>query len=207
MKLPKNNTRSLPIHPDPKAAEAFWEWFGNSRIKDARGRPKVMYHATGDDFDSFDTGRGDLGAHFGTLAQAEYATKRSQAPAIMPVYLKIESPLKLKDVGSFHADGIIMQLAAKGWLPRAEAKRIYDACDKDWRLRKEWDPAIRQMIIDRGFDGVVYNNTHEGEGFSYIVLHPSQIKSAIGNSGRFLMDSLSLTDQAVPDHALKVRIA
>lgn len=156
----------------------------------------VVYHATNADFNVFDTTMSDLGAHFGTLEQANkvaetrlFGRKPGAGPSVMPVYLNLRSPLRLKDVGTFHADGIAPQLAAKGWMTKAEAKAIVSAIDRDWNLREKYDKQMRELIQSEGYDGVVYKNTHEGDGDSYIVFKPEQVKSAIGNNGAFDKDN------------------
>lgn len=149
----------------------------------------MVYHATIHDFDYFDTSKGDLGSHFGSLEQANnIATHRLSyhhegGPLILPVWLQITNPLRLKDVGSFHADGIADQLERKGLLAKGEGKRIVKEIDLDWKLRKQYDPICLKAIIDAGYDGVVYANTaeHEGSGDSYIVFNADQVIFAISN--------------------------
>lgn len=165
---------------------AFKAWHEGSKVKG------VVYHATANAFDAFDTstGRSDLGAHFGNEAQANrLATGMRlggrEGTNVMPVWLSIKNPLRLKDVGTFHADGIADQLERKGLLPKGEGKRIVREIDADWKLRAKYDPMMRQIIEDAGYDGVVYANTQEGAGDSYIAFRPTQIKSAIGNVGTF----------------------
>ncbi len=175
----------------PRTPE-FRNWYGNSAVK------SVVFHATTNEFDAFDTERSDLGAHFGTLDQAENIVKNRLGsrgtPRIIPVWLSIQNPLRLKDVGSFHADGIARQLEQKGMLPKGEGKRIEKEIDADWKLRKKYDPMLRKIIKDAGYDGVVYKNTATGEGpgDSYIAFEPTQIKSATDNSGAFDPDNASI---------------
>ena len=38
---------------------AFRRWFGKSKVTDASGKPKIMYHGTGMDFSSFKPGEAD----------------------------------------------------------------------------------------------------------------------------------------------------
>lgn len=159
------------------------DWLAKSRVR------QVMYHATSAlvDFESFDTSKGDLGAHFGTLPQANHIASHrlsaSDAVRIIPVWLRIMNPLRLKDVGSFHADGIALQLEKKGLLAKGEGKRIAWETDTNWRLRKIYDPRLRNLILAAGYDGVVYANTQEGLGDSYIVFDPDQIRFALSPRG------------------------
>lgn len=180
---------------DREFKAAAREFTRQSRVK------TPVYHATSADFTAFDTdGKSDLGAHFGTTEQANKSAGRNrgkgaEGPQIMPVYLDIRNPLRLKDVGSFHADGIAPQLAAKGWLSKADAKRIVKEIDADFKLRTVYDQQMRQLIKDNGYDSVVYKNTTEGAGDSYIAFEPTQIKSAIGNRGTFDRNDPNILNQ------------
>ena len=141
-----------------RICENFCAWFGTSKIVSASGVPLRVFHATGSQFQAFDTNLSDLGAHFGTQAQAEKRTPpRGNAEVNMVVaYLSIDNPIRLKDVGSFHADGVALQLEAKGLLPKGEGKCMHKAADANWRLRKEFDTRIKNVLKEAGFDGVIY---------------------------------------------------
>lgn len=147
-------------------------------------RPIIAYHATcSPAFEKFDTSRGDLGAHFGQLSQAAHISlnRHGGRPEshVMKVRLHLQSPLRLKDVGSFHADGIARQLDKKGILPPAlkgRGKQIEKEIEADWKKRRVYDPILRQAIIDAGYDSVKYANTNEGAGDSYIAFFPEQIE-------------------------------
>ena len=122
-----------------------------------------MFHRTADDFAEFDTTRGDLGSHFGPLSLVNQLPRYDLSGGecvtgdrIIPVWLRIFNPLRLRDVGSFHADGIVLQLARKGLLPIKAAKEIHAECDADWRLRKGNDDRLRRLIRAEGFYGVQY---------------------------------------------------
>lgn len=169
----------------PKTEE-FRSWFEGSKVR------HPVYHATTSDFEAFDVTKSDLGAHFGNEDQANKITKSGRlarpganaAPNIIPVWLSIKNPLRLKDEGSFHADGIAVQLERKGILPKGDGKKIRAEIDGNWRLREKYDPLVKAAIQAAGYDGVVYKNEHEGEGDSYIAFAPSQIKS-VNNRGTF----------------------
>lgn len=166
-----NAFKTNRIHPTLKS------WFAGSKVR------QTVYHATAADFEEFDTSRGDLGAHFGTMDQANHiAASRlggQEGVRIIPVWLNLKNPLRLKDVGSFHSDGIARQLESKHLLPKGEGKRIEQECDANWRLRKTYDPMLISLIREAGYDGVIYANTQEGTGDSYIAFDSNQIKSVI----------------------------
>jgi hypothetical protein len=198
---PRSPSRDQSLAPNGRQVrENFKAWMGRSRVR------SVVYHATNNDFDAFDVDRSDMGAHFGNLEQMQGLESRlsmrsmsntASGMVVMPVWVRMVNPLRLKDVGTVHADGIADQLEKKGILAKGEGKRILQECNADWRQRKVHDPVLRQKIIDAGYDGIVYKNEHEGSGDSFIAFDPKQIKSAIGNSGLFMKDQASLTDTEV----------
>lgn len=52
--------------------DAFWRWFGQSKVVDGQGHPKVMYHGGGfEEDDPQGISTSGLGAHFGTRMSAE----------------------------------------------------------------------------------------------------------------------------------------
>lgn len=199
----------LNLARPPKSSE-FQTWFGNSAIVDERGAPKTVYHNTATDFTSFDTGKSaELGTHFGTVDQAnemslsqpgkENSPTRKRAQT-MPVYLKIENPLRLEDAGSFEPEHVVPQLEAKGVITPAQAKdilRTHNAGETLFANEK-----IKTLLKNAGYDGITYLNRREGipgtipveddklsaEDFkkkypaaqdSYIALDPEQIKFAL----------------------------
>ena len=56
-----------------------------------------------------------------------------------------------------------------------------------FKQRKNWE-MLRDAMEEAGYDGIAYLNQYEGDGennLSFIALRPEQIKSAIGNNGKF----------------------
>jgi len=148
-----------------------------SRVK------KPLYHATNAEFEVFDVDRSDLGPHFGTDEQAEYVLKNrisgrpdGVTPYKKTVLLNVSNPLRLKDEGCFHADCIAKQLLAKKLINKEFYSKMIADIEGDWKLRKEYDRLVRSVLLDRGYDGVVYKNAHEGRGDSYIAFKSDQIK-------------------------------
>lgn len=141
-----------------------------------------VYHATAAGFETFDLSKSDLGIHFGNLDQAEYILKhrknKSEGQNIHPVLLKIENPLRLKDTGSFHADAIADQLLKKKLIDKQLYNEIVEA---GWQERKKYDAIIRNILLSKGYDGVVYKNEMEGYGDSYIAISNDSIRSIYQN--------------------------
>lgn len=85
----------------------FWKWFGDSKVVDEQGNPLVVYHGTNTDFDQFIT---YYGAHFGNKDQVDEIHDRMDFNELrdglntIPVYLSIQNPKRIKDLGSSKYD-------------------------------------------------------------------------------------------------------
>jgi hypothetical protein len=197
---------------DPiKTWPQFKQWFGNSKVVDEAGKPKVLFHGTDQHFDEFT--RGELGSHFGT---AEQANKRLDSSIgkprlgenIIPAYIRVNNPIRLSsDPGYFGRLSLLDQLVKDNAISAPESKELLDRMNEsDKRFastgsaneRAERFKLIREYLKSKGYDGIVYPNEYEGTGESYIVFDPTQVKSAIGNSGAFDPKSGSLTDPRAP---------
>lgn len=179
--------------------KAFKKWFGDwendpksaSKIVDENGEPLVVYHGTyvENPFYVFDFNKADLGFHFGTYEQANdrsetkpfFANRKS---IINPFFLNIKTLFYASDIGEWeYPQRYIDMLVSDNIITESEAKKngFYRAYEREDNKR------IRDFIIRKYDDevGFAYNNKHEGEGESYIVLSESQIKLADGSNITF----------------------
>lgn len=190
---------STAVAPNGRTfAENFSSWFSGSVVVTRRGQPMPVFHRTAADFCTFDTDRGDLGSHFGTAEQAQALNMGMMRPgeATIAAYLALRNPIQLKDLGSFHADAVAPQLLQLGLLDAATAQRLYRLGDEGTvEERRGANREIKALLVAAGFDGVVYENKQEGKGRSWIAFRPLQIKSAVGNSGRFCSLSADISDR------------
>jgi len=163
----------------------FKNWFGNSKVVDAEGKPLVVYHGTAADFDKFDsaqTGKNfKQGENFYFFTDkpnaypdsaSDYAMNASKAGGnanVMPVYLSIKNPLILKADNYYNA------------------VQAYDLNSA----------SILDRVIDGGHDGVIVQFTDSPGDRLIAATSAKQIKSAIGNSGLFDPNSGSLTDKII----------
>lgn len=208
---PALNSEGRPIHWSEEGVRNFWRWFGDSKNVDADGRPLVVYHSTNaisaEDkagFSVFDTKISELGSHFGTIDQAN-SFGNSNRRRLMPAYLSIKNPLRLRDYGSFSRMEVPFQLETLGLITSEQEESIRGMAEKDALAE------MQRVIRAAGYDGVVYLNRREGAAQhsmagdnyldemtddevkaaypeaqdSWIALNPTQIKSATGNSGAF----------------------
>jgi hypothetical protein len=155
--------------PDTKE---FKQWFGDSKVVDADGKPMVVYHGTGKDFSEFKYNPakaiGIWTARNPEIASqyADISSRGGDSPSVYPVYLSIKNPASRKDY-----------LRTR---KIAEAKSIKES---RW---SDHDARHRQLLIDEGFDGIyLQNTTKDPEQDVYIAFEPTQIKSATGNKGTF----------------------
>ncbi len=143
-------------------SENFKKWFDGSKVVDDNGKPLRVYHGTSAEFNEFDNNYSeDTGIHFGTQKAANR---------------RIESNI---DEFRDNIDGyriVPVYLAIKNPL------RVDDYGGD----RESWETAIGDAK-DNGYDGLVYRNEFEGDGTedSYVAFSPTQIKSAISNTGAF----------------------
>lgn len=167
----------------------FKAWFGGSKVVDGEGKPLVVYHGSADEFTTFDksrlgsnTGYGDAlaGFHFAeSRADADfYATMSAQkrgvqdGGVIRPFFLAIKNPLV---VGVDETSG------------NAKERTQEFLDDKI---------AAREFAIDNGYDGIIYpHGTNVDSGYTAIAFEPEQIKSAIGNNGKFDPNNPSILEQ------------
>lgn len=198
---------TLEQAPVPET-EAFKNWFGDSKVMDAGGKPLVMYHGTsgsqgGEAFTSFDTyasnyGLMGMGSYFTAdpTVASSYTTKgKGQTPTVYPVYLSIKNPLDMDakadsaawsrqfpDAEAYHEGGDTNE----SWFRAAE-----DALADEQVPRAEGAEIMQEGLRAMGFDGI----THIGGGRHgasdgtkhrvFIAFDPEQIKSATGNNGEF----------------------
>lgn len=153
---------------------AFQEWFGNSKVVDADGKPLVVYHGTRTDFEVFNVAK--QGAHFGTGEQA----KMRNGKTVVEAYLAIKNLRRVKDaVGNWEKvvksakaagfDGLVYLNRYEGVpLERFEELRARGISDE--RMDKMPDAKFRKLVPEARD--------------SFVAFRPEQIKS-VNNRGTF----------------------
>lgn len=173
----------------------FRRWFGKSCVVDSNGNPRIAYHGTRASFSTFKPKwrSPELGFHFGSIAQAAFFAgycpdrRRGSVGVIMPVYLRIENPIRMFDIferGRRSAENVARWLHRDGLLREKGREEILRARSAG----EAGELAIRAIEV-LGYDGIVYANEWEGGDSetnedSYVVFRPEQIKS-IFNRGTF----------------------
>lgn len=158
---------ALPARPEQTETPEFKRWFGDSKVVDADGNPLAVYHGTADDIQefrigtNFKQGHGKQieGIYFSQLASTASAYARSAANA--------------KDA-STEIDGANVIPAYVS----LQNPLFVGTANPDFTKRTKAD------LEQEGYDGVIRRNA-DGDFVEIIAFHPTQIKSAIGNSGAF----------------------
>jgi len=96
---PTRNSEGMPLAGSEEGLRAFYAWFGDSKVVDEEGRPLVVYHGTGDQFEAFDVAK--IGSNATALGYGFYFAVNkdvargyeSDGGTILPVYLAIEKPV------------------------------------------------------------------------------------------------------------------
>ena len=168
------NSEGKPIAQTEEGVRNFWEWFGDSKVVDAEGRPLVVYHGTNKEFNSFKEG-----TQYFTVDKNEasgYANERSNGldkgtPNIISAYLKIVNPAKDNDI-----------------IAAAEQAGVDPDSDITSALANIKE--VKTILEKGGFDGIgpVLDLGFESdfdEFETYATFNANQIKSDTNNTGTF----------------------
>lgn len=199
----------------PVDSADFKAWFGNGSVVESDGKPKVLYHATRSKFKAFDTKRSELGSHFGTPEQAntfvykdpEMATDEgyvdeylmepeSNTHQIFPVYVSLQKPLRMKDMGNWVADSVTDQLVEMGIATKEQADQVYNLYYNrgNTQTRRQSIQMMQELIKNAGYDGVVYLNRHEA-------VNKPNLYDRMEADGREAVDIRTLTDDEIRKYA------
>jgi hypothetical protein len=167
------DTAALPDATMMQSTPEFRNWFGDSKVTDESGAPRVMYRGLRSEWK--DGGAVQFWANDPDIASA-YADSPTGAPNVVPAYLSVNKPFILKD------DAAAFQLAE--WMSESTEVR-WDQTMPYWQLAEDGQ-LLRWALERNGYDGLIMDdadgrNDHE----TVVTLNPTQIKSAIGNQGTF----------------------
>lgn len=126
---------------DPATNVKFVEWFGDSKVVNKDGSPKIMYHGTKHKFDSFEW------SHFGQTDDGYYGRgfyfdpnasgAKEYGPIVMPVYLKVENPFWLKVDGSMGSAVMLDVRDDLSKLPGLEKLKTNRTLPKGYHIKKK----------------------------------------------------------------------
>ena len=187
------------IAPNGKPAwENFVEWFGDSAVVDADGRPLVFYHGGDPDFTGIRTGGRFSGAIFVRQGTPSNYGKEQHALYVKGPILDLA---EMADMLSSNRGRVALEKAARRPLSDGEADLLtealtdgshYPTSEDVWALIGAIDEADAQLEMQKlrgavanalGFQSVRTPDEFDGE--TVMILSPEQIKSATANAGNF----------------------
>lgn len=200
VKTPPWRDDSLAPNGRP-VSDNFAAWFKESRVVDAEGHPLLVYHGTnsapgGDAIRSFDLGRtgsamgnryktgaafftdspGNASGYAHSRLNMRFGVDRVQdyGGNVLPVYLSFKSPLVVD------AEGRSFKAVVATALRRAAAAAKYDS-------------VVIRNVIDAHVEGP--DEALSTPATTYIAIDPRQVKSGIGNSGLYDIESHYFCDR------------
>ena len=151
----------------------FKRWFGDSKFVNKDGSPKVLYHGTRGDFNTFRVGDGVFGRgvyvaedpertkqYWGGYGKFSDMYGSPSGGNVMPVYVRMENPKVIK------TDVLKVRYPDGSKVPSKEAAKY-----------------ITDQAIAEGHDGLV--SMMGDKIWEAVVFSPEQIKSATGNIGTY----------------------
>lgn len=160
------------------------------RSEEASNPFDIYYHGTGDGKDSVVRG---LGVHFTRDAAVANAFASSYKEGrVERVRIDIQNPLRIEDHGGHHSDavGVVDSLIKAGaitaawkgeqFYKRLLVKKAKDPNSEAWfkeheTLHNKELERVRKHLQKRGYDGIVYDNTTEGGGKTYVAFSDQQV--------------------------------
>ena len=144
----------------------FKKWFGQSKVVDESGKPLVVYHG-GNQWDTADTTKGQLGLHIGSEKQARvFLSSGYKGKELKQLYASIHNPIRLEDRGIWGFDQVAPQLEKIGIaIPELIKQERVEFGEYGWQKNGlvPWEnAALQKLIKNAGYDGVVYLNRTEG---------------------------------------------
>ncbi len=163
--IEKYNAIGEVISTSEETLKSFWNWFGNSKMVDSSGRPLVFHHATTEDFDEFDVGRGSGVAGTGIyLTNIKFDNDR-YGDKHLNLYVKCLNPLDLSS-----GDEAINKQAKK-----MKLVGLFDL--RTIPQMREWSKDFRLRMLKLGYDGCyVMPQGGREEEKHLVVYNPNQVK-------------------------------
>lgn len=206
----QENAEMIAQRSPPDSAQ-FRAWFGDSKVVDQRGLPKVLFHGASKAFKVFKPSKQGTfgpGIYFAdTEESAQAYLHGDEGESVMQVYVSLRNPwvvnAQIDSPASINEDWDNPIL--EGVLALPKGRRLIDAARADVSLATygHFGPALQRHLKDLGYDGII--GTYSDGSQEVVAFHPSQIKSATLNSGAYSPDCNDITDGAAAHKKPKLR--
>lgn len=170
---PTTNDQDRPIHPTDDGTRNFWRWFGDSKVVDNDGRPVVLYHGTSKDVDFSAFKMKDRGIWFADSPKeaSSYATDNESMGSSLNY-----------STGKYESKNVASRVIP-AYLSIKNPKTLTPEESNELRLSANYAKAQASMFRKAVSDG--YDGIDMGGGVWVALKSPTQIKSAVGNTGAF----------------------
>jgi len=171
---------------DQPGSTAFDNWFGNSKVVDDSGAPLVVYHGTPNlNFTAFRprTAQGwGTGVYFTDNRNTanEFTGENGR---VIAAYVSLQNPWMGGSAESLNPE------TSKAW---ARVSDRYDTWEDAWN---EDGSFVNDLLRERGYDGVIAEDSNGIDGLEIVAFDPTQIKSATGNRGTFDPNNPDILEQ------------
>ncbi len=168
----------------------FKNWFGESKVVDAEGKPLVMYHGTRSPQD-FNTFRTDSGHNYGPGAYFTPEARRASGYAgeqegarVYSTYVSVEKPYTVQSDATIQDLGYKLRQDPANDALIQKLLQKYNSTDKNILGNAEVGNA---WLREQGYDGIIkQRNRYTEDGYvpevvEVVAFKPEQVKSALGN--------------------------
>jgi hypothetical protein len=166
----------------------FKNWFGESKVVDAEGKPLRVYHGTDADFTSFRQAKeGTFGKGIyvtpnpetasGYAASSAGGDTRGKGGNVMPLYASLKNPIEVVDDG---IHGPVEVLKKLGYT----SDKAFNMWEKALESKGNLTGQIQKRAQLYGHDGIM-TRYPDGRIREIVLFNPEQIKSATANKGTF----------------------
>jgi hypothetical protein len=151
----------------------FQNWFGQSKVADADGKPILMFHGTSKSFDRFEVKPGEKDS--GWYGRGIYLTADPGSASAYSIYESMKSKL----AGTDGANVMPLHVSLQNPYIWPVGRKAAITPEETDQLTKE--------LVDLGYDGVIVSNAYADPAYAshyeVIAFHAAQVKSATGNCG------------------------
>ena len=162
------------------STKEFKNWFGDSKVVDMDGQPKVVFHGTNSDFTEFKSSSAQ-GWGRGVYFTTSKTDTKDFGEKTIPTYLSIKNPFN-GDMSTLSDKDVNALNIVKDRASLFEKK--YDD-EYDWTEDFAEDGSFANDIIrGLGYDGIITEESNSIEGGEIVAFEPTQIKST-ENRGTF----------------------
>lgn len=143
---------------------------------DENGEPLIVYHGTDLNHLGFqikDDGEA-YSYHIGSLQQAKNRNNVHKQNTIQAFFVSMKTPMRVDDIIQNDANAFAIWLFDKKYINYEQLQDLQSTILS--KGKTEVSLKIHQVLLQNGYDSIVYDNEFEGGGDSYSVFSPDQIR-------------------------------